>query len=152
MKILIRQAKFSDLSQIDALNRKSLAENYNREFWIEKFNLGKDHCFVAICANEIIGYIFCDQGFVISFAVHELYRSKGIGQELLHHCLNSMNNKIKLHVRVSNEAAIKLYKKIGFTEEERMKNYYLSPPEDAYLMKWEKSLSVKFTERKKMNI
>jgi ribosomal-protein-alanine N-acetyltransferase len=43
-------------------------------------------------------------------------------------------NAVYLEVRGSNKAAIALYKKYGFNQYGRRKNYFTSPVEDAELM------------------
>jgi ribosomal-protein-alanine N-acetyltransferase len=50
--------------------------------------------------------------------------------------LNSPNlaKNVNLQVRVSNEAARKLYKKVGFEETKLLKNYYPPPDEEDGLL------------------
>lgn len=152
MKILIRNTKFSDINQIDNLNRKCLPENYTKDFWIQKFNESKPHSFVAIFSGQIVGYIFTDNNFIISLAVDEKFRSKGIAKELTKHCLNTLKS-IKLQVRISNASAINLYNFFGFTIKKTIKSYYISPDEDGYVMKWiNKDSSIKFVLNHKINI
>ncbi len=136
MKIVIRPTKYHDISQMIDINRASLPENYRVEVWKMKFYEGKNHSFVAIGAGSVIGYILCDEESIISFATAEKYRDKGIGRQLLHHCLNTYKTPIKLHVRTSNEPALKLYRSLDFIEKETIKDYYDSPVEDAYAMEW----------------
>ena len=115
-KIFIRSTKFLDISQIKKINEASLQENYPKSYWDEKFHEGKTHSFVAICLNQIIGYIFCADSNIMSFAIIEQYRNKGIGKQLMHCCLNTFDIAVTLHVRISNENAIKLYRSAGFVE------------------------------------
>lgn len=150
MKILIRPTKLTDIAQMMTLNQNSLPENYDKEFWMQKFHVCKSHSFVALVSGDIIGYIFADNDSIISFAVDSKYRGKGIGKQLLHHCLNTFTNSVKLHVRVSNEPALKLYSLLGFKETETIKNYYVSPVEDSYVMEW-KPTAIKYEEKKKFN-
>jgi ribosomal-protein-alanine N-acetyltransferase len=121
-----------DVKQVKDLNERSLSENYPREFWIEIFHKGKTHSFVCVFANLIIGYIFCDEGTIISLAIDEKFRNKGLGKQLLYNCLNTYITPVGLHVRVTNEIALNLYKSLNFIEEERVIGYYHS--EDAYSM------------------
>ncbi|QKF94734.1 ribosomal RNA methyltransferase FtsJ domain protein [Fadolivirus algeromassiliense] len=151
MKIIIRPTKFHDITQMMEVNENSLPENYNREFWSQKFHEGKTHSFVAIGLGKVIGYIFCDDQSIISFAIDEMYRGKGIGKQLIHHCLNTYKSPVRLHVRVNNFTALKLYRSLGFTEAETLKDYYVEPVEDAYLMEW-KPAGVRYLEHHKMNI
>jgi ribosomal protein S18 acetylase RimI-like enzyme len=86
--------------------------------------------YVLISNQEVIGW--CD---IIPMSIPEFshigvlgmgllreYRGKGLGRELLmkaieHAKIKNKIEKIELHVFESNTNAIKLYKKIGFTEE-----------------------------------
>ncbi|MBD3230845.1 MAG: GNAT family N-acetyltransferase, partial [Candidatus Lokiarchaeota archaeon] len=75
---------------------------------------------------------------ISSIAVLPKYRNLGYGEKLLDRLLKLFreHNKIiiRLEVRVSNEKAIKLYKKFGF-KISKVKKHYYSNNEDAYLMK-----------------
>ena len=128
MKVSIQNAKFTHIKQIMEINQNSLPENYNKEYWDKTFYEGKEHSFVALWAGKVIGYIFCDQEYIISFAIEDKFRGKGIGKQLLYCCLNTFKT-VKLHVRVNNTNAINLYKTVGFTENEKLSDYYLDPVE-----------------------
>ncbi len=151
MKILIRQMKLLDIKQVMELNQKILPENYPREFWIENFYKGKTHSLVVIYAGLIIGYVFCDENAIISLAIDEQFRNKGLGKQLLYNCLNTYTTAIKLHVRVTNEIALKLYKSLGFIEEERIIEYYRNPVEDAFSM-IRKPNGIKYNTKRILNI
>lgn len=151
MKITIRQTRFLDINRMMEINQKSLTENYEKDFWSTKFYEGKTHSFVAIGMGMVIGYIFCDKDTIISVAIDEKYRGKGIGRQLLNYCLNTYKTPVKLHVRINNEPALKLYRSLGFIETETLNEYYIDPIEDAYLMEW-KPTGVKYEENRKISI
>lgn len=151
MKVVIRPTKFSDIPQLMKLNQETLPENYTQEFWSQKFYEGKSHSFVAVHGGEVIGYAFCDKELLISFALNEKFRNKGIGKQLLYHCLNTFTTPVSLHVRVSNEVALKLYKSVGFKEDKKIDGYYVNPVEDAFEMKWEPT-GIKYKETKKLKV
>jgi hypothetical protein len=73
MKVVIRLAKFMDIPEIIKVNLECLPENYDRIFWNQQFYIGREHSFVAVC-GDIIGYVFCDEQSIISFAVQEKFR------------------------------------------------------------------------------
>ncbi|MEM0223105.1 MAG: GNAT family N-acetyltransferase, partial [Thermofilum sp.] len=65
-------------------------------------------------------------------------RRRGIGTALMIEAMESMKKfygaeEYYLEVRVSNEPAIRLYKKLGYSVIKVIPNYYLDG-EDAYLM------------------
>ena len=77
-------------------------------------------------------------GHLVSIAVLREYRRRGIGSSLLAETINVMKNRydvesIFLEVRVSNEPAIRMYKKFGFRIARRVPHYYRDG-EDAYVM------------------
>jgi ribosomal-protein-alanine N-acetyltransferase len=77
------------------------------------------------------------KGHVVSIAVLPQARRKGVALALIGRALEGMEYyKAKqgfLEVRVTNDAAITLYKKLGF-EITRTINGYYSDGEDAYVM------------------
>ncbi|MFZ8795828.1 MAG: ribosomal protein S18-alanine N-acetyltransferase [Acidilobaceae archaeon] len=77
-------------------------------------------------------------GHLVSIAVREQYRRRGIGSKLLEETIRVMRDVYKtdsiyLEVRVSNIPAIRLYEKYGFKKARIIKGYY-SDGEDAYVM------------------
>lgn len=100
-------------------------------------------CFIAAVTDvgETVGYagLHCvlDEGYIDNIAVRPEYRRQGVAGELLEAFLRFGRAKLAfltLEVRASNEPAIALYRKYGFREVGRRKNYYTAPVEDAILM------------------
>lgn len=87
----------------------------------------------AIGVIEDLGRV----GHIVSICVHRDYRRRGIGRRLM-----EMLEKLfiergaleaRLEVRVGNEAAISLYRSLGYTIAGIYRGYY-SDGEDAYIM------------------
>jgi [ribosomal protein S18]-alanine N-acetyltransferase len=80
---------------------------------------------------------FVKKGHVVSVAVLEEYRKKGIGRVLVEEAMSGIkikkSDELYLEVRCSNNEAVRLYEKIGFIIKQRLKAYYRDG-EDAYLM------------------
>lgn len=150
---VVREARPEDLDKIVKINREVLPENYPPfyfEFHLNQF--GKSFL-VAEENSEILGYIMCrveydnlytnpskvgKRGHVISLAVVSSARRRGVGTALMVKAMESMKKfygaeEYYLEVRVSNEPAIRLYKKLGYNVVRVIPNYYLDG-EDAYLM------------------
>ena len=99
---------------------------------------------VAVKDSRITGYIcirsFLDATHVMDIAVVEKHRQQGVGSMLFLEALREITKAkpetkhITLEVRESNAAAIELYKKYGFMETGRRKNYYKDPVEDGIIM------------------
>ena len=82
--------------------------------------------------------IAVDEGQITNVAVHPEYRGQGLGlaivQALIKHAKAERLASITLEVRVSNDPAISLYRKVGFVEVGRRKGFYTKPTEDALIM------------------
>ena len=70
---------------------------------------------------------------VLQIAVKRAFQGQGLAQQLLAQLPDQ--KEIFLEVRVSNQPAQGLYKKMHFEEIARRKNYYHDPIEDAVIMK-----------------
>ncbi|MDR0492539.1 MAG: GNAT family N-acetyltransferase [Nitrososphaerota archaeon] len=146
--------KFSpgDLQNVIQINRVCLPENYTDFFFVDLHQRFPETFIVAEHDEKILGYIMCRievglsnfgfgglvrKGHVVSIAVLPQYRRRGVAQAIINRALEGMEYyKAKqgfLEVRVTNEAAISLYKKLEF-EITRTINGYYSDGEDAYVM------------------
>lgn len=103
---------------------------------------------VAKIENKVVGYIgmwfVMDECHITNVAVHLEYRRQKIAtllvKEMLKLCKEHESTYITLEVRKNNEPAQALYKKFGFTEEAKRKDYYKNPDnthEDAIIMSLE---------------
>lgn len=93
-------------------------------------------------SGDAMGYVgmmyVLDEGYISNVAVAPEFRRMGIADALIE-MLKAVADELKLsfvtlEVRESNEPARNLYKKHGFTDVGRRKNYYDMPTEDAILM------------------
>ena len=97
---------------------------------------------VAECGGEKAGYgeirMVAGEAQIYNIAIAPEFRRKGIGEELLRHMIDKAEadgcDLATLEVRGSNEAAMELYKKLGFREVGRRRGYYIKGGEDAVLM------------------
>lgn len=99
-------------------------------------------CFVYEENDEVVGFIiadiFDDRAEIIDVSVDVMHRNKKIGDKLIKHIIDlSKNNgceSITLEVKVTNKAALKLYKNNNFEIVSIRKKYYSNGTVDAYLM------------------
>ncbi|MEM1644519.1 MAG: N-acetyltransferase [Ignisphaera sp.] len=150
--VRIRPATKDDLDTVIATNIECLPEHYPYSFWLNHLEKWGDVFYVAEVNGEVVGYVLsrveegisrCHGrlsriGHIVSVAVKEEYRARGIATALLSAILSVFQTiynveEVQLEVRVSNYKAIKLYEKLGFIKAERIKGYYLDG-EDSYLM------------------
>ena len=100
---------------------------------------------VAVENGTVCGYVgsqsVLDSADMMNIAVHPGYRNRGIACALVSELIALLKNKnvisLMLEVRVSNESAINLYKKLGFDIVGKRPRYYHNPREDAYIMRKE---------------
>ncbi|MEE8336971.1 MAG: ribosomal protein S18-alanine N-acetyltransferase [Dehalococcoidia bacterium] len=92
--------------------------------------------------DELVGYFgawfTAGQLHLVTLAVAPGRQGRGIGQRLLIECLalasRSKLPSVALEVRASNERAIRLYERYGFTRAGRLPHYYANDGEDALVM------------------
>jgi ribosomal protein S18 acetylase RimI-like enzyme len=85
----------------------------------------------AMGDGELVGFIAGDAskekktGWILTLGVHPEWRRMCIAETLLRHCEEAMHMPlVKLTVRRSNTAAIRLYEKLGYTRVDIWSNYY----------------------------
>jgi ribosomal-protein-alanine N-acetyltransferase len=148
----IRRAELGDLIPVMEINLKTLPEHYSDYFYESLLAELPEGFVVGEIKGKIIGYIMCKteygfsnfkklgfikKGHVVSVAVLDEHRKKGIGRAIVEEALNGVKIKkcdeLYLEVRCSNTGAVRLYETMGFIIKQRLKTYYRDG-EDAYLM------------------
>ncbi len=141
-----------DLESVTSINEACLPENYTDVFFIDLYRRYPETFVVAEENGHAVGYIMCrievglsglglaglvKKGHVVSIAVLPEHRRKGVAEALMATAMEGMRQyKAKqcyLEVRVTNEAAVDLYKKLGFEISRTVRGYY-ADGEDAYVM------------------
>lgn len=149
---VIRRCDESDIASVIDINMAALPEHYSDYFFESILRELPEAFIVAELDRKIIGYIMCKiefgfsnfrklgfvkKGHVVSVAVLEEHRNKGVGKALMLEGINGVMHKksdeIYLEVRVSNTGAIKMYERLNFDIKSRLRSYYRDG-EDAYLM------------------
>jgi ribosomal protein S18 acetylase RimI-like enzyme len=94
----------------------------------------------AIADDRVVGFIIGDRrrlkrtGWIASIGVHPDYRRRGIGRNLLEVCEDSLAMpRIRLSLRHSNDAALRLYRQAGYVRIDTWTRYYRDG-EDAIIM------------------
>jgi ribosomal-protein-alanine N-acetyltransferase len=148
----IRRAGPSDLISIMEINLKTLPEHYSDYFYECLLAELPEAFIVAEIGGKHVGYIMCKtefgfsnfkklgfvkKGHVVSIAVLDEYRKKGIGNALVEESVNGIKlrkcDEFYLEVRCSNNDAVRLYEKLGFVIRQQLNAYYRDG-EDAFLM------------------
>jgi len=108
-----------------------------------EFALKRDnaYCRVVFVGELLVGYVigfFIKKEFHLAdFSIHPNQQRQGLGRrtlEVLVGDLSTLAHVISLEVRMSNVAAIELYKQFAFQTMAIRKDYYTQPQEDALVM------------------
>ena len=142
MSFLVRNMIKENVAQVSELEKKYFSLPWSYESLEKEIdNKGSIFC-VAISDNRVVGYggmlVVMDEGDITNIVVDEEYRELGIGKAIVEFLINEGEKRgchdYTLEVRVSNEAAINLYKKLGFISEGVRPRFYEKPVEDAFIM------------------
>lgn len=142
-EIRIRQAKLYDVPAMARIERDSFGSPWSAEEITKDVTAGGNvYVAVAESGDEKAGYgeirTVAGEAQIYNIAIAPEFRKNGIGEALLRHMITWAEESgcglVTLEVRSSNDAAMGLYKKLGFREVGRRKGYYSKGGEDAVLM------------------
>jgi len=130
------------LDRIRDIENLSFSAPWSLNGFLQELENPVSQLWALLSDNVLLGY-FCfwavrEEMQLLDLAVHPTYRGLGHGRYLLTKmidlALSRGISRIWLEVRVSGSAARRLYKKFGFAESGRRRNYYTDPAEDAIVM------------------
>lgn len=149
--VCIRTATCEDLLHMQQANLKSLPENYQFKYylyhllsWPQLLQVAED------ASGRIVGYVLAkmeeetgpgeSHGHITSLAVNRTSRKVGLATRLMMSAHDSMDEVfqapfVSLHVRVTNKAAIHLYKNILRYDVHDVEEKYYADGENAYDMR-----------------
>ena len=140
----------SDLDAVLAIEAESFTSPWTREMYVTELqNVGVSFCYLARDeSGQILG--FCsfwrvlDELHVNNLAITPEHRRRGIATTLLTYVLDEGArlgaHRATLEVRRSNEAARRLYERLGFATAGVRRGYYTNPVEDALVL-WREDLN-----------
>jgi [ribosomal protein S18]-alanine N-acetyltransferase len=139
----IRRCEREDVQGVIDINMETLPEHYSDYFYYEILSEFPDTFLVAEIDGVLIGYVMCRieygfshlkrlglarKGHVVSVAVREAHRGRGVGTLLMRASQDAMIEKAAtecyLEVRVTNDEAIALYQRLGYSVTSRLEAYY----------------------------
>ncbi len=139
----INRLTITDINSILTVERASFSMPWSEDSY--RFELTQNPLsYYWGCFDEqrLVGFIgfwlIIDEAHIANVAVDQQYRRRGIGELLLRFTFADAMAKgakgITLEVRESNQIAINLYQKLGFTEAGRRPHYYSDNDEAAIIM------------------
>ena len=139
---LIRKLTESDLDELMPIENESFTMPWSRQSY--ESELQNQYATYLVCdfEGEVAAYagmwtVF-EEAHITNVAVGKKYRGQGMGQVLMLEEEKIARAKgaelILLEVRVSNTAAVEMYKGLGFVPTGLRKEYYTDNQEDALVM------------------
>jgi len=145
------------IPQIAAIERACFSDPWSENLFREI--LWNDAAVLVVAEGAdgtVMGYaelsVVLDEGTIDNVAVAPAYRRQGVADALLSAFVRFGRSQLAfltLEVRESNAPAIALYRKHGFRNAGRRKNYYDNPKEDAILMTLEFKHGTETTEQRR---
>ena len=139
----IRLATIEDAHAIYEIEQQSFSVPWRLESVLAELEGAENKLYMVICEeNHIVGYagawLVYDEGQITNIAVLPSARGKGYGskltKQLINECFSRGMHEIFLEVRISNLAALAMYRNLGFSVKGIRKDYYSEPTEDACIM------------------
>jgi [ribosomal protein S18]-alanine N-acetyltransferase len=145
VNIDLRRLTLADLAAIERIERRAYPTPWSRSMFAGEIAKPSSICLGAVdgAAGEIlVAYLiisrYADAWHVMNVAVREDYRGHGVATLLLNRLFELTAGDDRrgytLEVRVSNDAAIQLYEKLGFVARGLRRGYYTDNREDAVIM------------------
>jgi [ribosomal protein S18]-alanine N-acetyltransferase len=139
----IRFMTVDDLDAVMEIEHRSFSIPWTRDAFYNEIEQNHLSTYLVVEDGECIaGYcgvwLVVDEAHITNVAVLPDYRGKGLGEALMKKIMEIAKQVgarvMTLEVRVSNEAAKGLYRKMGFQDGGIRKRYYSDNQEDALVM------------------
>lgn len=142
--IIERLTDEADLDAVVALEEQSFTNPWSRDTLVWELR-NSDVTFVYVMRLDdrtpvafCVCWMLLDELHVNTIAVAPAYRRQGLATRLLQHVLADAVargvTRATLEVRASNQAALKLYERLGFSVTATRPGYYTQPDEDALIL------------------
>jgi [ribosomal protein S18]-alanine N-acetyltransferase len=143
MNLSFRRLRARDLDAVEDIERRSYPTPWSRSMFAGELAKPSSICLGAFDPEgKLVGYLiiarYVDAWHVMNIAVDPPLQRRGIASTMLEHLFDvtagDSSRGYTLEVRVSNEAAIRLYRRLGFRSRGIRRNYYTDNHEDALIM------------------
>lgn len=134
--------ELNDLEQVCKIESEIFSRPWTQNDFATSLTKEENIYLVVEKEEKIVGYCgmwgIVGEGQINNVAMHKAYRREGIAYEMLQQFLQEGKKKqltsFTLEVRESNQAALALYKKLGFQAVGIRKDFYEAPRENAIIM------------------
>ena len=138
----IRSLETADLEAIETIEQRAYPTPWSRSMFASELAKPTSICLGAFERDELVGYVinsrYVDAWHIMNVAVDPDHQRRGIASRLLERLFELTRDDERrgytLEVRVSNEAAIELYERLGFEPRGIRRGYYTDNREDALIM------------------
>jgi ribosomal-protein-alanine N-acetyltransferase len=138
----IRALTLSDLNDIEEIEHRSYDTPWSRSMFAGELAKPASLCLGAFEGEQLGGYLivsrYVDAWHIMNIAVSPDFRRRGVATALLERLFELTDDRSRrgytLEVRVSNDGAIRLYERLGFTARGIRRGYYTDNREDALIM------------------
>jgi [ribosomal protein S18]-alanine N-acetyltransferase len=140
--VRIRPFTPNDIPAVASIVRESLRENYPTSLYLDIHRWWRDGFLVADLDGHPVGFLAAvlsadGQARILMFAVTTAFRRRGYGSLMMNAfiqvCGMRAIRRIELEVRISNDEAIRFYKRYGFEISQLLPKFY-TDGEDGYKM------------------
>lgn len=138
--LVIRDMRPTDCEAVAALDKEAFSKPMSVQGYEREYTNPNSTTLVADLDGRVIGFAniwnICGDVTLNNLAVTADERSNGVGTALLRAAFERFAgcDFITLEVRMSNEGAIRFYKRFGFRQVGIRRDFYDLPKEDALLM------------------
>ncbi|MGQ9475616.1 MAG: ribosomal protein S18-alanine N-acetyltransferase [Actinomycetota bacterium] len=147
--LLIRRMRVEDLPEVMELERRAFRTPWTEGMYRRELEKWEGCYLVARLGATLAGYggalLILDEAHVMTLAVREDMRRRGIGARLLLELVRRVEKMgarfLTLEVRKSNLPAVELYTRFGFQVMGERRHYYLDNLEDALIM-WTEDITM----------
>lgn len=131
-----------DIGEVLAIENELFSSPWSVDMFIHEILNHKAFTLVDVTEKCIVGYTcgwkVLDEFQITNVGIARTHQRRGLAEFLLVEVMNIMLKDFCfnyfLEVRESNNPAIRLYRKLGFVEIGKRKNYYSNPVENALIM------------------
>jgi len=139
---VVRRATPDDITEILSIETRNNPVPWSRQLFAKELDRREGAMLVAVDAGAVVGFIACagqgDSWHILNVTVDAGHRRRGIGGMLVDGVIAALDgrpyDRYTLEVRVSNDAAIRLYRARGFVDCGVRPRYYSDNQEDALIM------------------